>query len=308
MPGVREATHYNQAMKTSIENQEWLARYQPWRHIVEPGFWVVLHCFAATVNTVIVSMDIERSLQNTGQNFAIWKPVLWEWSSHLALLALVPVVIWFNRRYPLALGQLKKNLPKHLAASIVYSVVHVTAMVVMRKAIYATQGGHYDFGSWPQEFLYEYLKDIRSYFGVIFIITFYELLLLRLQGEARLLDAPDSGTPVEPIERPTRFLVKKLGKEFLLPANEVEWLKAWGNYVNLRVRGRDYPLRATMTEIEARLDPHKFVRVHRSNIINLDFVDTIEPLDAGDARANMRDGEKVAVSRRYRDRLRQHAL
>jgi LytTr DNA-binding domain len=291
-------------MHKTLTNTDWLARYQPWRHIVEPGFWVVLHCFAATANTVIVSMDIERA----GQNFAQWKPVLWEWSSHLALLALVPAVIWFDRRYPLALGQLKQNLPKHLAASVIYSIVHVVAMVMMRKVIYATQGAHYDFGDWPKEFLYEYLKDISSYFSVIFIITFYELLLLRLQGEARLLDAPDTGIPVEPIERPTRFLVKKLGKEFLLPANEVEWLKAWGNYVNLRVRGRDYPLRATMTEIESRLDPVKFVRVHRSNIINLDFVDTIEPLDSGDARANMRDGEKIAVSRRYRDRLRQSAM
>ena len=291
-------------MHKTLTNTDWLARYQPWRHIVEPGFWVVLHCFAATVNTVIVMMDIER----TGQNFAQWKPALWEWSSHLALLALVPAVIRFDRRYPLAMGQLKQNLPKHLAASVIYSILHVLAMVMMRKAIYATQGMHYDFGDWPKEFLYEYLKDIRSYFGVIFIITFYELLLLRLQGEASLLVAPDIGTPVEPIERPTRFLVKKLGKEFLLPANEVEWLKAWGNYVNLRVRGRDYPLRATMTEIESRLDPLKFVRVHRSNIINLDFVETIEPLESGDARANMRDGEKIAVSRRYRDRLRQCAM
>jgi DNA-binding LytR/AlgR family response regulator len=98
--------------------------------------------------------------------------------------------------------------------------------------------------------------------------------------------------------------VKKLGKEFLLSAADVEWLQAWGNYVNLRVRGRDYPLRSTMTEIETRLDANRFVRVHRSYIVNLDCITEIEPLDSGDARATMRDGGVVPVSRRYRENLR----
>ena len=109
---------------------------------------------------------------------------------------------------------------------------------------------------------------------------------------------------MEPIERPERFLVRTLGKEFLLPAAEVEWLQAWGNYVNLRVRGHDYPLRSTMAAVEARLDPARFVRVHRSYIMNLDYLQQIEPLDSGDARACMRDGGVVPVSRRYRDNLR----
>jgi LytTr DNA-binding domain len=290
-------------MDKSFDSQALLARYQPWRRMVEIGFWVALYCSAATINTVLVIMAFGRN--NT--NFASWQPAVWEWSSSLVLLALVPAVIAFDKRYPLILGQLKQNFPKHLVASVIYSLFHVLAMVAIRKMVYATQGETYDFGAWPREFFYEYLKDFRSYFGAIFIIAFYQLLLLRLQGEASLLAAPDAGEPVESVEKPTRFLVKKLGKEFLLPANEVEWLQAWGNYVNLRVRGRDYPLRTTMNEIETRLDATTFIRVHRSYIVNLDFVETIEPLDSGDARANMRDGEKVAVSRRYRDKLRQLA-
>lgn len=291
-------------MTTPFDSQDWLARYQPWRRIVEIGFWVIFYCFAATINSILVTLEFDRA----NAEFARWKPVLWEWSSNLMLLALVPAVIAFDKRYPLILGQLKQHFPKHLAASVVYSLIHVLAMVAIRKLIYITQGQTYNFGDWPRELFYEYLKDFRSYFGVILLVSFYQLLLLRLQGEATLLSPPDRGAPVEPIDRPSRFLVKKLGKEFLLPANEVEWLQAWGNYVNLRVRGRDYPLRTTMNDIEARLDVAKFIRVHRSYIINLDYVDTIEPLESGDARANMRDGEQVAVSRRYRDKLRQMSL
>ena len=222
-------------------------------------------------------------------------------------LALVPAVIAFERRFPLQWESWRANWRWHVMASVVFSVVHVLAMVGLRKLAYASQGEAYGFGNWPLELFYEYLKDARSYGSILILVALYRLLLLRLQGEASLLDAPDDGPAVEPVERPERFLVRKLGKEYLLPAAEVEWLQAWGNYVNLRVRAHDYPLRATMASIEARLDPARFVRVHRSYIVNLDYVQEIEPLDSGDARARMRDGGQVPVSRRYRDSLRKVA-
>jgi DNA-binding LytR/AlgR family response regulator len=127
--------------------------------------------------------------------------------------------------------------------------------------------------------------------------------LLRLQGEARLLTAPDTGAPVEAIERPERFLVRKLGSEFLVAARDIEWLEAAENYVNLHVRGRVYPLRSTMSAVQERLDPQRFVRVHRSHIVNLEFLDQIEPLDTGDARLVLKDGSRVPCSRRYRGML-----
>ncbi|WP_133501000.1 LytTR family DNA-binding domain-containing protein, partial [Cognatilysobacter terrigena] len=92
--------------------------------------------------------------------------------------------------------------------------------------------------------------------------------------------------------------------EFLVPAADIEWLQASGNYVNLRVRGRDYPLRSTMAQIEERLDPATFRRVHRSYMVNLDRVERIEPIDSGDARIVMQDGATVPCSRRYRAALR----
>jgi DNA-binding LytR/AlgR family response regulator len=145
---------------------------------------------------------------------------------------------------------------------------------------------------------------VRTYFLIIGVLVLYRLWRLRQLGEAKLLAAPEDGAPLEPVERPERFLVRKLGKEFLLAAREIEWLQAAGNYVNLHVRGRDYPLRATMTAIEERLDPARFVRVHRSYFVNLDYLTQIEPLDTGDARLHLRDGATIPCSRRYRALLR----
>ncbi|MBC7918678.1 MAG: LytTR family transcriptional regulator [Rhodoferax sp.] len=288
----------------TTDAQAWLARYRKWQSVVEPALWALFFCGQAALNSVTVWLDIER----VRLNFAAWEPAVWEWSSNLVLLALVPAVIAFERRFALTWATWRANWRWHLLASIAFSVVHVLAMVGLRKLAYATQNAEYDFGNWPTELLYEYLKDARSYVGILVIVALYRLLLLRLQGEASLLAAPDDGPPVEPIDRPERFLVRTLGKEFLLPAAEVEWLQAWGNYVNLRVRGHDYPLRSTMAAVEARLDPTRFVRVHRSYIMNLDYLQQIEPLDSGDARARMRDGGMVPVSRRYRDNLRRTAV
>jgi hypothetical protein len=279
-------------------------RYQPFRPWVEPGYWIAGTVITAAANSATVLMDIRRA----GLHFQGWEPVAWEWSSNLVFLALVPLVVWFTRRVPLHLDTWRRALPLHLLASVVWSALHVAGMVALRKAIYAMQGAQYDFGDWPREFLYEYIKDVRSYAGGVTTIEVYRWLLRRLQGEASLLASSDDAPAPSPGERPERFLVRKLGKEFLITANEVESAQAAGNYVNLHLRGRDYPLRSTISAVEQMLDPARFVRVHRSWIVNLDTIAEIEPLDTGDARIRLRDGRVLPCSRTYRDVLRPRAV
>ncbi|NKI68460.1 LytTR family transcriptional regulator [Collimonas pratensis] len=287
-----------------VPQTDMLARYQRYRRFVEPGLWIVFLCMQALTNSRISWLDQMRQ----GTHLEWWKPVVWEWSSCMVLLLLIPAVIGFEIRLPLRWGLMRRNLRWHFIASVVFCLVHVSAMVALRKLAYFSQNQDYNFGNWWHELGYEYLKDIRTYFAIIIAVSFYRLILLRWQGEASLLQEPDIGQPVESVERPERFLVRTLGKEFLLPAAEIEWIQAWGNYVNLRVRGHDYPLRSTMAAIERRIDPKRFVRIHRSYIANLDFVVEIEPLDSGDARAKLRDGQQIPVSRRYRDELRKLAV
>lgn len=275
-------------------------RYQPWRRVAEWGFWIVTYVAGATTNSVTALMDIRRA----GLDFAAWEPAVWEWTSHLVALALVPAVLWYTRRFPLHFDTWRRNLPWLAVGSVAWSLLHVAGMVASRKAIYAAQGYYYDGGPWGSMFFYEYLKDIRHFSGIVIVIEGYRLLVRRLQGEASVLTTPDDMPLAEQPERPERFLVRKLGKEFLVAAAEVEWLQASGNYVNLHVRGRDYPLRTTMASIEGQLDPARFVRVHRSYIVNLDCVGEIEPLETGDARITMRDGVSIPCSRTYRDALR----
>ncbi len=272
----------------------------PWQRTFEVGFWVVLTLVNGVANSITALMDMRRH----GHDVAAWEPAVWEFSSGVLMLALVPALVWFTRAFPLHWDNWRRQLPWHLMASVVFSLVHVLGMVGLRILAYRTQGEDYDFGSWPKELFYEYLKDIRSYASMVAIIEIYRFVLRRWQGEASLLDVPDDGAPVEPVDRPERFLVRKLGREFLVAAADIEWLQASGNYVNLRVRAHDYPLRSTIAGIESKLDPRRFARIHRSYIVNLDHVASIEPLDTGDARVHLKDGSVLPCSRRQRDALR----
>jgi len=276
-------------------------RYRPWQRLVEIGFWVGTILINAIGNSVTVLMDMHR----VGRRIADWQPAVWEGSSALMWFVIVPCLVWFTRRVPLQWKGLRRYVVLHLAASVVVCLVHVVGMVGLRMLAYRIMGDTYSFGRWPIELVYEYLKDIRTYIGIVLVIEVYRLLLRRLQGEASLLAAPDDGPPLEPVDRPERFLVRKLGRDFLVAAADIEWLQAAGNYVNLRVRGHDYPLRSTIAGIEARLDPARFARVHRSYIVNLDRIASIEPLDTGDARLHLVDGTVLPCSRRHRAALKE---
>jgi len=275
-------------------------RYQPWRPWIEWGSWILLIGLGAIGETLVVGMELRRA----GIPHHPMEPAVWEVSSHLMVLALVPAIAAWTRTFPLHLDTLWRTLPAWVVGSLLYCLVHVLGMVALREAVYALAGADYDFGHWGRQLFYEYLKDGRTFLQFALIIEGYRFIVRRLQGEARLLDAPDDAPPETPIERPERFLVRKLGREFLVAAADIEALQASGNYVNLRVRGREYPLRATISAIEARLDPGRFQRVHRSHIVNLDHVASIEPLDTGDARIHLHDGSTLPCSRRYRAALR----
>jgi hypothetical protein len=280
-------------------DKPWLARYKPHRRVAEIGFWVAVLTIHMLFNSITAWIDL--------RNLAFVQPLIWELTSNLTVGLLIPALVAFERRFPLRWDTLRRNLPWHVLGTLLFCGIHVLVMMALRKAAYASVGASYTIGNWASVFAYEYLKDVRSYVLILCAVFSYRLLLLRLQGEARVLDAPEAGGGSAPAAaiptRPERFLVRKLRKEFLIAAHDIEWLQAQGNYVGIHVNGHDYLLRSTLADFLGQLDPARFVQVHRSFAVNLDRIAEIEPLDSGDARLRMKDGSQVACSRRYRDAL-----
>ena len=103
---------------------------------------------------------------------------------------------------------------------------------------------------------------------------------------------------------PRRFAVRADGKVYLVRADDVEWLDVDGNYVRLHTRAGVHLVRDTLAAVETRLDPDVFVRIHRSSIVRIDSIASMEPYFHGEYVVTMRDGTKLTASRSYSDRLR----
>jgi len=102
---------------------------------------------------------------------------------------------------------------------------------------------------------------------------------------------------------PERFIIKSGGRVVFLRAEEIDWMCAVGNYVRLQVGRDSHLMRETMTGMESKLDPVSFMRIHRSTIVNLDRVKEVQPWAKGEYVVIMRDGTRLIMSRRYRERL-----
>ena len=127
--------------------------------------------------------------------------------------------------------------------------------------------------------------------------------LLEDRGAAHADEAEASAHPDKPARYQTRFLIKSAGRVSFIRSDEVDWIEADDYYVKLHVKGRGHLLRETMNDIEARLDPETFVRIHRSSIVNLERVRELRQLFGGDYTVVLQDGTQLKLSRARRERL-----
>jgi two-component system LytT family response regulator len=100
-----------------------------------------------------------------------------------------------------------------------------------------------------------------------------------------------------------RILVKSSGEIFFLKAEEIDWIEAEGDYMKFHVGGRAHLMRETMARLEARLDPKRFIRIHRSTIVNIDRLRKLSPSFAGEYAVILHDGTKLKLSRGYHERI-----
>jgi two-component system LytT family response regulator len=115
-----------------------------------------------------------------------------------------------------------------------------------------------------------------------------------------------AGAPPDPrgvAGRLSRFVVRSVGKMLLVDVTDVDWIEAAGNYVRLHHGGESHLLRETMTALEGRLDPGRFVRIHRSTIVNLDRVKELRHILHGDYAVILRDGTRLTLSRGFREQF-----
>jgi two-component system LytT family response regulator len=102
---------------------------------------------------------------------------------------------------------------------------------------------------------------------------------------------------------PDRIPIRGDGRVIFVRVADVDWAEAAGNYVRLHAGREVHLLRETMAALEGALDPARFVRIHRSAIVNVDRIKELQPWFAGDYIVILRDGRQLKLSRTYREQL-----
>ncbi len=262
---------------------------QSWRGVVA-AVWaaiLIVSCFAQAYITV--ADDARRGASTPfGWSFAI------QVTSHVVIAALIPAVYWMQRRFPLTSP---RNFAAHAVALLVFSIVHTLGMGALRMLWFGGILGDtsYRFPITLDRLAYEFTKDIFTYCVMNLGIMAFRYLRER---ERAVAPAPKAEAP------PERFAVRKRGgSEIMVEVADIDWIEASGNYAILHVGGETFEIRSSLARLEAELDPKRFVRVHKSHVVNISRVAEVVPWVSGDWRIRLQDGAEVNLSRRYRQRF-----
>jgi two-component system, LytTR family, response regulator len=97
-----------------------------------------------------------------------------------------------------------------------------------------------------------------------------------------------------------QLLVRDRTRAYFLATDSIDRLSAAGNYVEIHVAGKVHLVREPLAKLAAQLDPGEFIRVHRSHVVRLSFITELQPMFHGDYELVLRNGERLALSRRYK--------
>jgi len=117
--------------------------------------------------------------------------------------------------------------------------------------------------------------------------------------------APSSNGAADAQDSPytKRIVFKSRGRILFLHVSDIRWIGAEENYVRISTESESHLLRETMTRLEEKLDPQMFLRVHRSSIVNLQYVKEVRTEKDGEFAVLLANGQKIAMSRSYRSRI-----
>ena len=268
-----------------------------------PAVWTVLFAVSIATRTYVAVADEARR----GHVISFGRPLTEEITSHLVIAALLPALYWLHRRFPI--GGAPHNLLVHVAAVVPFSLLHTTGMAALRLLwLNAVVGIPYSFPLTVDRLQYEFAKDLVSYLMLTTGVLALHYLMQRYDAAKARPEMPPvpvaAPMPVPVTAPPERFTVRKRGgSEVLVEMADIDWIEASGNYAILHVGGETFEIRSSLSKLEGELDPKRFVRVHKSHVVNIARVAEVTPWVSGDWRIRLQDGAEVNLSRRYRQRF-----
>ena len=229
-----------------------------------------------------------------GRPIEPWRAWLLELTSFVSWLILLPMILWVAIRL-LGLKQRWLAVAWHAAACLAASLSHTLLMLGLRAGSFALAGELYARSEPVYDVLvFELRKDIITYVSIVLVFLVARRLLAAPSNAAA--DSPGTGTPIE---------VRDGNRTLWIRPDEIDWVSAAGNYVELHGAFGVQLARRTLSDMEEELAGEGFVRVHRSRLVRQASIASIETRQSGDFEVILRTGERITGSRRYRANVRQ---
>ena len=180
---------------------------------------------------------------------------------------------------------------EHISSDQLPLVIFTTAYDQYAIRAFETHALDYLLKPFNQQRLHDALERVKG-----------ELLKSHEHGvKARLLELLGKAKPETKDLR--RLVIRTAGRVVFLEFDEVDWIEAAANYVKLHVGKESFLLREGIGHVSSKLDPERFVRIHRSYIVNVSRIRELQPCDSGEFIAVLRDGKELSCSRGCRPQL-----
>lgn len=261
----------------------------------------VIYAFQIGVVIVICALNAMSEARivswrlGTAHNF--WEPAMWEATSGIVVVGLLPLARFGARLIRPGLRQLIMAGLAVTALAFIFAVLHIIGIGLLRESAYRLGGWTYTF-PWADQIPYEMRKDVLlAYPGLVLFFWLAEQLWDKAREKAAVIRPEESEPPAAPQE----IWLRDGRTSVLVDPTEIVSVSSAGNYVEYRLTGaRTHLIRATLQAQEDRLAGFGIARVHRTRLVNRNRIVALEWRQSGDFEIRLDSGETVACSRRFK--------
>ncbi|WP_159107174.1 LytTR family DNA-binding domain-containing protein [Azospirillum sp. B4] len=276
--------------------------------------WALVWLGFAFLPTTINAFSLLAEYERTNRAIPTWEPFLWEYSSGVALLLVLPLVRWSINHTPSWGEAPLRFIGQYAISAAAFSALHLAAMMMLRMAAYGALGQSYDFDDWRDDLPYEFRKDLLTYLLIVLVVVGVRHLI-RLSRSLALIEATANAAAAAPVAQPPpapapptpappiRVELKLGSRRLYLNPADILLVRSAGNYAEVVTADATHLVRRPLAEFQAELPPLDFARVHRSHLVNRDAIVRVDSRPSGDMDLTLRNGAVIPASRRYKSEL-----
>lgn len=239
--------------------------------------------------------------------FSTWFQNFFFQASGAAVWAIfTPLLIRFYKRFDPTSGKIANALLAHLLLSIPLAIAHRSLALLLDFGVRSLTGMEFFSNKNPLDVLWRFRLVIFES-SIMGLITYWLIVVALVaisyyrkhkqeQFNVQVVEPKPEHEPV------TQLKIKEDNAYKLIETATILSCEASGNYIMLHTTSGQYRLRQTMSQLEKQLD-QSFIRVHRSSIVNLNFLDSFEHLYQGEYLLKLKNGRQLTSTRAYRDNL-----